>query len=434
MDYTICRAGWIGSLDPSFFLENFLAGGANNLTGFASPEYDRLIQAGAVHAGPVARNECFQKAEAILMEQAPIVPIYFYTNIYVAQAERARMAQQPGGLSSAGGAVVAALTRQRWIAHSGRKRFHEGSHFRHLGPGRRAARQTPAGPWLRGGRHVARRPGFQPREPGQARRARTRADGVGGHQRFSQRAPTHRPRGAGRDLQSRRADERGAVVRAARRDAGIHRGGHAQHPRSAAVSGRQQAKFYNAASSECFGESGLHPADEETPFRPRSPYAVAKATAFWEVANYREAYGLFACSGILFNHESALRPERFVTQKIVAGACRIAAEGGQGKLNLGNLGVERDWGWAEEYVDAMWRMLQQERAEDYVIATGESRPLQDFVAQAFACVGLDWQRARRQRQGALASDGFAEGMGEPGESAAKFGLASDASRWTMWCG
>ena len=106
------------------------------------------------------------------------------------------------------------------------------------------------------------------------------------------------------------------------------------------------AKFYNAASSECFGESGEHPADEETPFRPRSPYAVAKATAFWEVANYREAYGLFACSGILFNHESALRPERFVTQKIVAGACRIAAEGGQGKLHLGNLGVERDWGWA----------------------------------------------------------------------------------------
>jgi GDPmannose 4,6-dehydratase len=122
---------------------------------------------------------------------------------------------------------------------------------------------------------------------------------------------------------------------------------------------------------------------------------VAKSTAFWTVANYREAYGLFACSGILFNHESPLRPERFVTQKVIAGACRIAAELKAGKkpekLKLGNLSVQRDWGWAPEFVEAMRRMLQRDTPEDYVVATGESRFLKDFVAQAFACLGLDWQ-------------------------------------------
>ncbi len=131
-------------------------------------------------------------------------------------------------------------------------------------------------------------------------------------------------------------------------------------------------------------------ADENTPFRPRSAYAVAKAAAFWEVANYREAYGLYACSGILFNHESPLRPERFVTQKIVRAACRIAA-GQQEKLKLGNLAVQRDWGWAPEYVEAMRRMLEQDRADDYVIATGETSRLEDFVAEAFRLVGLDWR-------------------------------------------
>lgn len=149
-------------------------------------------------------------------------------------------------------------------------------------------------------------------------------------------------------------------------------------------------RFYNAGSSECFGDTGDLGADENTPFRPRSPYAVAKAAAFWEVANYREAYGLYACSGILFNHESTLRPERFVTQKIVRAACRIAA-GQQKKLKLGNLAIQRDWGWAPEYVDAMWRMLQQGRADDYVIATGETSRLEDFVAEAFRLVGLDWR-------------------------------------------
>jgi len=151
----------------------------------------------------------------------------------------------------------------------------------------------------------------------------------------------------------------------------------------------QPTKLYNANSSECFGDTNGVAADEMTPFRPRSPYAVAKAAAFWELANYREAYGLFACSGILFNHESPLRPERFVTRKIVAAACRIAA-GSQEKLHLGNISIQRDWGWAPEYVEAMWSMLQQERPADYVIATGETYTLEEFTAIAFACVGLDW--------------------------------------------
>jgi GDPmannose 4,6-dehydratase len=152
-------------------------------------------------------------------------------------------------------------------------------------------------------------------------------------------------------------------------------------------------RFYNAGSSECFGNTGAEGATEETPFRPRSPYAVAKAAMFWLVANYREAYGLHASTGILFNHESPVRPARFVTRKIVAAACRIAriARVAPEKLTLGNLKIFRDWGWAPEYVDAMWRMLQRDRAEDFVIATGESHSLEEFVASVFAELGLDWK-------------------------------------------
>jgi len=149
-------------------------------------------------------------------------------------------------------------------------------------------------------------------------------------------------------------------------------------------------RLYNAGSSESFGDTGNTPANEQTPFRPRSPYAVAKSAAFWQVANYREAYGLSACSGILFNHESPLRPERFVTQKIVRAAFRIAA-GSNERLTLGRLDIQRDWGWAPEYVEAMWQMLQQPQPEDFVIATGETHSLQDFVAEAFAAVNLDWR-------------------------------------------
>jgi GDPmannose 4,6-dehydratase len=159
-------------------------------------------------------------------------------------------------------------------------------------------------------------------------------------------------------------------------------------------------RLYNASSGECFGNTGGEPADESTPFRPRSPYAVAKAAAFWEVANYREAYRIFACSGILFNHESPLRSARFVTRKIVASAARIAA-GSKETLVLGNTTIQRDWGWAEEYVEAMWLMLQQERPDDYVIATGSSDSLEDFLAAAFDAVGLQWREHVKVDRGLL---------------------------------
>jgi GDPmannose 4,6-dehydratase len=148
-------------------------------------------------------------------------------------------------------------------------------------------------------------------------------------------------------------------------------------------------RFYNAGSGECYGNCD-QPADETTPFRPRSPYAVAKAAAFWEVANYREAYGLHACTGILFNHESPLRPERYVTRKSVAAACRIAG-GSRERLRLGNVRVLRDWGWAPDYVEAMWRILQHPEPEDFVVATGESHSLEHFVELAFREVGLNWR-------------------------------------------
>ena len=123
-------------------------------------------------------------------------------------------------------------------------------------------------------------------------------------------------------------------------------------------------KFYNASSSECFGNTEGLPANEETPFSPRSPYAVAKAAAFWQVANYREAYEIFACSGLFFNHESPLRPERFVTRKIISAACCIA-KGATEKLRLGNISIQRDWGWAPEYVEAMWLMMQQKETRRF---------------------------------------------------------------------
>ena len=179
-------------------------------------------------------------------------------------------------------------------------------------------------------------------------------------------------------------------------------------------------KFYNAGSSECFGDIGDSPAEENTPFRPRSPYAVAKATAFWQVANYREAYNIFACSGILFNHESPLRPQRFVTQKIVSAACRIS-QGSKEKLNLGNISVKRDWGWAAEYVEAMYLMLQQDTADDYVVATGQSYSLEELVAQAFNCVGLNWQDHVITDPSLLRPTDLAVSKGNPSKAKAKLG-------------
>ncbi len=148
-------------------------------------------------------------------------------------------------------------------------------------------------------------------------------------------------------------------------------------------------RFYNAGSGECYGETGEAPADEQTAFWPRSPYAVAKSTAHWLVRNYRESHGLHACTGILFNHESPLRPERFVTQKVIRAAARISA-GSREKLRLGNISIKRDWGWAPEYVEAMWLIMQQEEPDDYVIATGRTESLEYFVSRAFAHFDLDW--------------------------------------------
>lgn len=179
-------------------------------------------------------------------------------------------------------------------------------------------------------------------------------------------------------------------------------------------------KFYNAGSSECFGDTDGRKADEETPFRPRSPYAVAKSSAYWIVANYREAYDLSAYTGILFNHESPLRPERFVTRKIISTACRIA-HGSREKLLLGNMIIKRDWGWAPEYVKAMWLMLQQDKPEDYVIATGISRSLEELVALAFKEVGLDWQEHVVVDKALLRPADIIEGCGNPAKAEKQLG-------------
>jgi|WetSurMetagenome_2_1015567.scaffolds.fasta_scaffold02779_4 GDPmannose 4,6-dehydratase len=148
-------------------------------------------------------------------------------------------------------------------------------------------------------------------------------------------------------------------------------------------------RIYNAGSTECFGDTGDNVANEKTQFHPRSPYAVAKASAYWTVANYREAYGMFACTGVLSNHDSPLRPKRFVTRKIINAAASVAL-GKETRLSLGNLEIERDWGWAPEYVEAIAMMLEQPSAQDYIIATGQSHTLTQFVEIAFSLIGKDW--------------------------------------------
>jgi GDPmannose 4,6-dehydratase len=150
-------------------------------------------------------------------------------------------------------------------------------------------------------------------------------------------------------------------------------------------------KFYNAASSEIYGNTAEVPQRETTPFRPRSPYACAKLYSYWSTVNYRDAFGLFACNGILFNHESPRRGETFVTRKITRGVARICA-GIQDKLYLGNLDSKRDWGFAPDFVEAMWMMLQQPEADDYVVATGETHSVREFAELAFSHVGLDWTK------------------------------------------
>src|SRR6476661_4192863 len=150
-------------------------------------------------------------------------------------------------------------------------------------------------------------------------------------------------------------------------------------------------RFYQASSSEMYGKVVETPQTERTPFHPRSPYACAKVYSFWQTVNYREAYGLFAVNGILFNHESPRRGETFVTRKITRAATRIK-EGLQDKLFLGNLDAKRDWGFAGDYVEAMWLMLQQEKPDDFVIATGECHTVRDFLDEAFGHLGIDWKK------------------------------------------
>ena len=149
------------------------------------------------------------------------------------------------------------------------------------------------------------------------------------------------------------------------------------------------AKFYQASSSEMYGKVAETPQNEDTPFYPRSPYGCAKVYSFWQTVNHREAYNLFACNGILFNHESPRRGETFVTRKITRAATRIKL-GLQDKLYLGNLDAKRDWGFAGDYVEAMWLMLQQDKPDDYVVATGETHSVKEFLEQVFACLDLDW--------------------------------------------
>jgi GDPmannose 4,6-dehydratase len=179
-------------------------------------------------------------------------------------------------------------------------------------------------------------------------------------------------------------------------------------------------RLYSAGSGECFGNTGGHPANEETPFRPCSPYAVAKAAAYWQVANYRASYKLYACTGILFNHESPLRPERYVTRKIVIAAHQIKT-GVKNKLYLGNLNVIRDWGWAPEYVEAMWKMLQQDSPNDFVIATGRSYSLKDFVNTAFSEFGLDWEKYVEIDPNLFRPNDLTEGNADPTKAAERLG-------------
>jgi len=156
-------------------------------------------------------------------------------------------------------------------------------------------------------------------------------------------------------------------------------------------SSNKPAKFYQASSSEMYGKVVETPQTEKTPFYPRSPYGCAKVYSFWQTVNYREAYGLFACNGILFNHESPRRGETFVTRKITRAATRIKL-GLQDKLYLGNLDAKRDWGFAGDYVETMWLMLQQDKPDDYVIATGQTHSVREFLDEVFGYLDLDWQK------------------------------------------
>lgn len=182
------------------------------------------------------------------------------------------------------------------------------------------------------------------------------------------------------------------------------------------------ARIFNAGSSEIFGNT-ITPATEKTPFNPRSPYATAKAASHYAVMNYREAYGLFACTGILFNHESPLRPCRFVTKKIISSVVRIA-NGSSEKVELGKIDIIRDWGWAPDYVDAMWLILQHSSPDDYVIATGQGHSLEDFLTSSFKCFGLDWKDHVCVRPNLLRPMDIEKSIGDPAKARIKLKWAA----------
>lgn len=182
-------------------------------------------------------------------------------------------------------------------------------------------------------------------------------------------------------------------------------------------------KFYNAGSSECFGNTEGIPASEKTPFNPSSPYAVSKATAFWLVANYREAYNIFACSGILFNHESFLRPDYFVTKKIIKSVCAIK-NGSEEYLKIGRIDISRDWGWAPEYVIPMHLMLQQDVPEDYVISTGKMTTLEKFIELSFNYLDLDYKDFIEFDESLIRPVDIVQSIGNPNKARVNLGWAA----------
>ena len=179
-------------------------------------------------------------------------------------------------------------------------------------------------------------------------------------------------------------------------------------------------KFYSAGSGECFGNTHGLPANENTLFKPCSPYGVAKASSYWLVRNYREAYGIFSCTGILFNHESPLRAERFVTQKIVKSASEIK-KGNLDFLKVGNISIKRDWGWAPDYIEAIWLMMQQENPHDYVIATGKSNSLGSFIEKTFEYFDLDWQNYIEVDKKLFRPSEIDQSLGDPSLADSKLG-------------
>jgi GDPmannose 4,6-dehydratase len=187
-----------------------------------------------------------------------------------------------------------------------------------------------------------------------------------------------------------------------------------------------KAKLFNAGSGECFGDTSDGIATESSPFNPTNPYAVAKCGAFWTVRNYRDYYGINASTGILFNHESSLRPSTFVTRKIVKGAINIF-QGSPNKLCLGNLSVKRDWGLASEYVVAMWEVLQQDKSEDYILSTGVARSLEEFVAIAFKFLNLDWREHVVTDLSLHRPSDAPMNHGDPGKAKVKLGWSSTDS-------